>query len=96
MSINDHTRVTVIHCPHGLAIPTRCERCVAEIDDSFRNLHWEPGSLTTHALDRVLIDALADMWRDCYRGGNSEWQRRAFRQHLTQLIRHATGDEGVI
>ena len=34
-------------------------------------LQWEPGSLSRSVLERILRDALADLWADCYRRGDS-------------------------
>ena len=60
-------------------------------------VQWEPGSLSTHAIERILMDAMADLWADCYRSGPHyaapSFQRNLFREKLMHLIRSATGQE---
>lgn len=42
-------------------------------------LRWEPGTLSTTTMDRVLMDVLADIWQDCYRRGDTDNVQRAAR-----------------
>lgn len=58
----------------GREYPIRGESVKIETqDDEIRDgmLRWEPGTLSTKTLDRLLMDVLADIWRDCYRRGDS-------------------------
>ena len=63
-------------------------------------LRWEPGSLTTTIVDRILTDALSDLWLDCYRRGaaqgGTEYQGMLFRMKVQAAIYHATGEYMVI
>lgn len=54
-----------------------------------RELEWEPGSLSTRTIERIATDALADLWRDCYRrdGGGSD----IFYEKLAAILSAATG-----
>lgn len=62
---------------------------------AFHSLEWEPGDLTTSEIERILTDALADLWRDSYRQGNPGAQRNIFRERVLNAIKCATGDRGV-
>lgn len=59
-------------------------------------LRWEPGSLTTTIVDRILTDALSDLWLDCYRRGaaqgGAKYQNMLFRAKVQAAIHHATGE----
>lgn len=56
-------------------------------------LRWDPGTLSTKIIERILTDAMADLWRDCYRRDSSLSNRRMmFREKLTDLIYLATGE----
>jgi hypothetical protein len=68
------------------------------IGDAIRSgmLQWDPGSLTSRQLEQVLTDALADLWRDCYRRGNRDYQRTQFLQRVRLYARNALGQEGVL
>lgn len=70
-------------------------------EDQFRDeiadgmFQWEPGTLATKVVERILTDALADMWQDCYRRDDAAGrlhQRALFREKLMELIRCATGE----
>ena len=63
-----------------------------EITDGM--LRWEPGSLSTTIIERIATDALADLWRDCYRRGDNlqAFQRELFRQRVSDLIAAAAGE----
>lgn len=65
-------------------------------------LRWEPGSLPTHTLERILMDGFADLWRDCYRRDDGSRigqlrsqtaQERIFREKIEHLLNSATGHE---
>lgn len=76
----------------------RLERAQAEEQEIADGMvQWEPGSLSTIAIERILMDALADLWADCYRGGpqyaGPSFQRNLFREKLMHLVRSATGQE---
>ena len=53
-------------------------------------LRWEPGDLPTHTLERILMDALSDLWRDCYRRDNANARERLFTEKLRHLTSAAT------
>lgn len=57
-------------------------------------LTWNPGSLSTFTLQRIIADALADLWRDCWRQGDNSaaFQRELFRETLMTLIHVAIGE----
>lgn len=56
------------------------------------SLRWEPGSLTTGELDRVLTDALADLFQDSLSPATiREFHHREFRTRLERAVEHATG-----
>lgn len=80
--------------------PAQAQRLIAEDqrDAAIRSgmLQWESGSLTSHQLEQVLTDALADLWQDCYRRDNYEHQGRDFVNRLRLMVRNATGVEGVL
>lgn len=85
----------LLECPHGVIMPNECARCVEEIAAGMRRLEWDSGTLPTHELNRVLTDAIADLWRDSYRRGMSrQYQRDQFSQRLRELVRAATGHTG--
>lgn len=67
----------------------------AEVTDGM--LRWEPGSLDTRTIERIATDALADLWRDCYRRGDNfrSFQRTVFIQKLADIVRCATGDDSI-
>jgi hypothetical protein len=68
---------------------------IADIQNGM--LEWEPGSLAYSTLNQVLTNALSDMWRDCYRGGQSyPLQRARFQERLRALTFAATGEEGLV
>lgn len=80
------------HAHHGTRA---CEhdgdcKCVA-FTTGDHALRWEPGSLSSRDLDRVLTDALADLFADCYRRDDVTWQVREFRERLERAVEHATG-----
>lgn len=55
---------------------------------------WDPGTLSSTELDRVLTDALADLWRDCYRRDQALQDRqRMFDRKVIEAVRCATGYE---
>lgn len=60
------------------------------------HITWEPGDLSATEQERVLMDVLADIWRDCYRQGNPAAQRNIFRERVANAIKCATGDEAVM
>ena len=63
-----------------------------EITDGM--LQWEPGTLSTKTIERILMDAMADLWQDCYRRDQSEEQRRnMFREKVMELMRSATNTQ---
>lgn len=55
-------------------------------------LRWEPGSLSTATVERILMDALADLWGDCYRRDNARAQDSIFREKVMDALRCATGN----
>jgi hypothetical protein len=53
---------------------------------------WTPGSLSSTTLDRILQDALADIYRDEYRRGSTEGDRLIrTRERISRALRAATG-----
>lgn len=53
---------------------------------------WEPGNLGTQQLTGLLIDCLADLWRDCYRRENPTHQRKVFAEIVHDAIYCSTGE----
>lgn len=53
-------------------------------------LRWEPGTLSTRTVERILMDALADVWTDCYRRDIGS-QQNLFREKVMSAISAATG-----
>lgn len=53
---------------------------------------FEPGSLSGNQLRGLLIDVLADLWRDSYRRENPTFQRKEFCETLHDSIYCATGE----
>lgn len=85
------------HCSHGHPYGTDCLECAREIEASMRRIEWEPGTLGTREMDRILTDVLADIWRDCYRRVRArEFQKKEFRERLIMAVRAATGEEGLV
>lgn len=67
-----------------------------EITDGM--LRWEPRTLSTKTLERILMDALADLWMDCYRSNDSagrQNQRNLFCEKVSDAIQSATGANGL-
>lgn len=57
-------------------------------------LQWEPGTLSTRVMDRVLTDVLADTWQDVYRRGEAHAIRVArFRERIARARYAATGED---
>lgn len=56
-------------------------------------LRWDPDTLPTTTLIRLATDALADLWRDCYRRGDNNLvvQRTIFKRKLENIVECATG-----
>lgn len=55
-------------------------------------LQWEPGSLSTTTLERVLTDALADLYGDSFRRGESRRERNErFLGTVKRCVQAATG-----
>lgn len=55
---------------------------------------WEPGTLTTIELERILTDALADLWQDSYRREQTPQARFSILRRKTELALYsATGQE---
>lgn len=79
--------------PHTSSeVMLQAEHADDEITDGM--LRWEPGSLSTTTIERIATDALADLWRDCYRRGDNlqAFQRELFRQRVSDLIAAAAGE----
>lgn len=55
---------------------------------------WEAGTLSSHALREVLVDALNDLWQDSYRRDNPTFQPNHFREVLNDAIYLATNGQG--
>lgn len=54
-------------------------------------LRWEPRTLPTIELERILTDVLADLWADAFRTGNPHFQAQHFRERLEVAVGCATG-----
>lgn len=55
---------------------------------------WEPGTLATVKLERILEDALADLWQDSYRREQTPQARLGiFRRKVELALYCATGQE---
>lgn len=54
-------------------------------------LRWEPGTLSVLELDRVLVDALADLWLAAFDDHSEDFHDREFRSRLEQAVKNATG-----
>lgn len=55
---------------------------------------WEPGTLGTLELEQILMDALADLWRDAFRREqHPNAQLRLFRRTVESALYSATGRE---
>lgn len=67
------------------------EQRQGEIQDGM--LQWEPGTLSTAVMNRVLTDVLADVWQDCYRRGEAHAIRVSrFRGRIACARYAATGE----
>lgn len=94
----DESDIAVIY---GLGLGIMAERARAAESTITTNPRWETGTLTTATICRVLMDALADLWQDCYRRGDVQhapeattrsFQRHEFREVLMDAIHFATGE----
>lgn len=54
-------------------------------------MRWEPGSLAPTTLDRILTDALADIWRDCPTAHYDAHNVKKFTNLLERRLWEATG-----
>jgi hypothetical protein len=65
------------------------------IDDGL--LRWEPGTVNRTVLNRILQDAIADIWQDCHRDSFSTeaarrtQQKNMFREQVMAALYAGTG-----
>lgn len=54
---------------------------------------WEPGTIAPRVVERILLDALADMWADCARESDpGHYQQiNLFREKAMSALYAATG-----
>lgn len=60
----------------------------ADIADGM--LRWTPGTLPTRVIERIIQDAAADLWQDCFRRDNPSARERLFAEKLADALYCAT------
>lgn len=53
---------------------------------------------SSQEINNALREVLAELWRDCYRGGSAppEQQRRMFKQRLDSIIQETIETKGLV